>query len=53
MPANSAFFAPLTPAVDVLRDDPFDNQTGEMIVDGVGLSRYETVETREATITEP
>lgn len=53
MPANSAFFAPLTPADDVLRDDPFDNQTGEMIVDGVGLSRYETVETREATISEP
>ena len=52
-PTPGARFAPLTPANDVLRDDPFDNQTGEMVVDGVGLSRYETVETREATISEP
>lgn len=37
MVANSAFFAPLTPPDPEWRSDPFDNQTGELIVDGTGL----------------
>ncbi len=37
MVANSAFFAPLTPPDPEWRSDPFDNQTGELIADGVGL----------------
>ena len=41
MPANSAFFSPLTPADEALRNDPFDNQLGEMCVDGRGLTSYD------------
>jgi hypothetical protein len=41
MVANSAFFSPLTPADTGVRDDPFDNQLGEMSVDGRGLDRHE------------
>lgn len=37
MVANSAFFAPLTPPDPEWRSDPFDNQTGELTADGVGL----------------
>lgn len=37
MVANDAFFAPLTPPFDGMRDDPFDNQRGEMSVEGVGV----------------
>lgn len=38
MVANGDFFAALTPPVDGMRDDPFDNQRGEMTVDGVGVT---------------
>ncbi len=38
MVANGDFFAPLVPPVDGMRDDPFDNQRGEMTVDGVGIT---------------
>ena len=37
MVANSVFQAPLTPADPCYRNDPYDNQLGEMTVDGVGL----------------
>lgn len=41
MVANSQFQAPLTPACEVLRNDPYDNQVGEMIVDGRGLEVFD------------
>ncbi len=41
MVANSEFMAPLTPACEVLRNDPFDNQVGEMVVDGRGLTSHD------------
>ena len=37
MVANAAFQAPLTPPDPCFRHDPYDNQLGEMTVDGVGL----------------
>ena len=37
MVANDEVFAPLTPPFDGMRDDPFDNQRGEMSIDGVGV----------------
>ena len=37
MVANSAFQAPLTPPVAGWRQDPYDNQVGELMVDGRGL----------------
>lgn len=37
MVANSVFQAPLTPPDPCYRSDPYDNQLGEMTVDGVGL----------------
>lgn len=50
MVANSAFQTPLSPADPCFRHDPYDNQLGEMTVDGVGLLGSEmerTVETVE------
>lgn len=41
MVANSEFMAPLAPACDVLRNDPFDNQVGEMIVGERGLTSHD------------
>lgn len=41
MVANSEYYAPLTPPDAALREDPYDNQRGEMSVDGVGLTGYE------------
>lgn len=41
MVANSAFQAPLTPPDPCWRHDPYDNQLGEMTLDGVGLSSRE------------
>ena len=41
MVANSAFQAPLTPPDLAVRQDPYDNQRGEMTVDGVGLDSFE------------
>ena len=38
MVANRAFQAPLTPAKQSWRADPYDNQTGEIELEGVGLS---------------
>lgn len=38
MVANSACYAPLTPPDPAWRDDPYDNQRGEMTVDGRGLT---------------
>lgn len=37
MVANNAFFAPLTPPDPEWRNDPFDNQSGELVADGAGL----------------
>ena len=37
MVANSAFQAPLTPPMAGWRQDPYDNQVGELMVDGRGL----------------
>ena len=48
MVANRACFAPLTPPDPAWRMDPYDNQLGEMAVDGRGLDSDEmerTVET--------
>ena len=39
MVANSAFQAPLTPPDEALRQDPYDNQLGELSVDGQGQDR--------------
>lgn len=50
MVANSAFQTPLTPPDPCYRHDPYDNQLGEMTVDGVGLTSRDmerTVETVE------
>lgn len=50
MVANSAFQAPLMPPVPCYRNDPYDNQLGEMAVNGTGLygsaveRKVETVE---------
>lgn len=41
MVSNSEFFVPLTPADPQWRADPFDNQRGEMTVDGRGLCAKE------------
>ncbi|MGN0287607.1 MAG: transglutaminase family protein [Atopobiaceae bacterium] len=46
MIANSEFMAPLSPSAEALRDDPFDNQQGEMAIDGVGLSDEQMVRQR-------
>ncbi|MGI6199224.1 MAG: transglutaminase-like domain-containing protein [Christensenellales bacterium] len=37
MVANSALYAPLTPPMTGWRQDPYDNQRGEIMVDGQGL----------------
>ena len=37
MVANSVFQAPLAPPDPCYRNDPYDNQLGEMTVDGAGL----------------
>ena len=37
MVANTAFQAPLTPSMTGWRQDPYDNQVGELMVDGRGL----------------
>ena len=50
MVANSVFQAPLTPPDPCYRNDPYDNQLGEMTVDGVDLDSSgmeRTVETVE------
>lgn len=39
--ANHAFQAPLTPPKESWRADPYDNQTGEMELEGVGLKGRE------------
>lgn len=41
MIACTDFYEPLTPPDDALREDPFDNQRGEMSVGGVGLAGSE------------
>lgn len=43
MVANTQFFARFDPDDEALRDDPFDNQMGEMTVDGIGLLGDELV----------
>lgn len=53
MVANRACFAPLTPPDPAWRYDPYDNQMGEMTVDGRGLDNNEmerTVETVDFTL---
>ncbi len=47
MVANSAFQAPLTPPDPAWRHDPYDNQLGEMAVDGVGLTSQDMTRTVE------
>lgn len=41
MVANAQFEGNLAPACDVLRNDPFDNQVGEMVVGGHGLTSHD------------
>ena len=43
MAANTAFGAPFDPPMRAFRADPWDNQTGEMEADGVGLWGGETL----------
>lgn len=47
MVSNSAFQAPLTPPVPDWRQDPYDNQVGELMVDGRGLSAGERETSQE------
>ena len=47
MVANSAFEAPFDPPMTGFRSDPYDNQSGEMEADGVGLFGEEKVTTKE------
>ena len=49
MVANRAFEAPFDPLMTGFRADPYDNQTGELEADGVGLYRN-LVETTKETI---
>ena len=49
MVANRAFEAPFDPPMTGFRADPYDNQTGELEADGVGLYRNQ-VETTKETI---
>ena len=49
MVANRAFEAPFDPLMTGFRADPYDNQTGEMEADGVGLYR-DQVETTKETV---
>ena len=41
MVANSAFQDPLTPPMPAWRQDPYDNQCGELMVGGRGLDAPE------------
>ena len=47
MVANSAFQAPLTPPMQDWRQDPYDNQVGEMMVGGRGLDASERETSQE------
>ena len=47
MVANSAFEAPFDPPMLGFRSDPYDNQSGEMEADGVGLYGDDIVTTKE------
>ena len=47
MAANRAFQANFDPPMLGFRADPYDNQTGEVEADGVGLWGSETVSTKE------
>ena len=47
MVANRAFGAPFDPPMYGFRADPYDNQTGEVEADGVGLYGDQVVSTKE------
>lgn len=47
MVANCEFQAPLTPPMTGWRNDPYDNQSGEIMVDGQGLTGAARSHTRE------
>lgn len=47
MVANRAFQAPLAPPMTSWRSDPYDNQTGEIMADGQGLTGADRSHTRE------
>lgn len=47
MVANSAFQAPLTPPMQDWRQDPYDNQVGELMVGGRGLDASERETSQE------
>ena len=47
MAANSAFQAPLAPPMTGWRQDPYDNQVGELMVDGLGLSEAQRAWSQE------
>ena len=47
MVANNAFQAPLTPPMSGWRHDPYDNQSGEIMVSGRGLTGNERSISRE------
>ena len=50
--ANSAFQAPLTPPMPAWRQDPYDNQVGELMVDGVGLGEGQRAWSQETVALE-
>lgn len=47
MVANRACYAQLTPPCEAWRDDPYDNQTGELVLNGVPLHGAQRVHTAE------
>ncbi len=52
MVANRAFQAPFDPPMYGFRADPYDNQTGEVEADGVGLYGADVVSTKETLLYE-
>lgn len=47
MVANRRFYAQLTPPDEAWRNDPYDNQTGEASLDGVGLTGSDLIRSQE------
>ena len=50
MVANRAFQAPFEPPMTGFRSDPYDNQTGEIELDGVGLTGSELVSSKQTVL---
>ena len=47
MAANRRFYAQLTPPDEAWRNDPYDNQTGEATLDGVGLTGVDLIRSQQ------